>query len=99
LGQNGIWGDLLKISPEGLVFFHEALGYYKKINKENGKGAMVVFSSHKGSYEYVSRSKPDQKYWSTKGVDLTFDKDGYAVIKVSFEKADAKIIFFGVEKE
>jgi alpha-galactosidase len=121
LGQNGIWGDLLKISPEGVGFFHETLGYYKqvrdditnatiirdgavggspevyeKINKENGKGAMVVFSSHKGSYEYVSRSKPNQKYWSTKGVDLTFDKDGNAVIKVSFEKAEAKIIFFGV---
>jgi len=124
LGQNGIWGDLLKISPEGVGFFHETLGYYKqvrdditkstiirdgavggspevyeKINTENGKGAMVVFSSHKGSYEYVSRSKPNQKYWSTKGVDLTFDKDGYAILKVSFEKAEAKIIYFGVNKE
>lgn len=123
LGQNGIWGDLLKISPEGIGFFNETLGYYKqvrdditkatiirdgavggspevyeKINNENGKGAMVVFSSHKGSYEYVSRSKPDPKNWATKGVDLTFDKEGYAVIKVSFEKAEAKIIFFGVEK-
>jgi alpha-galactosidase len=124
LGQNGIWGDLLKISAEGLSFFHETLGYYKqvrdditqstiirdgavggspevyeKINKENGNGAMVMFSSHKGSYEYVSKSKPNQKYWSTKGVDLTFDKEGYAVIKVSFEKAEAKLIFFGVDKE
>ena len=123
LGQNGIWGDLLKISPEGVGFFHETLAYYKqvrdditkstilrdgavggspevyeKINKENGKGAMVLFSSHKGSYEYVSRSKPNQKYWSTKGVDIKFDKEGYAVIKVSFDKAEAKIIFFGVEK-
>lgn len=123
LGQNGIWGDLLKISPEGVGFFHETLAYYKqvrdditqstmirdgavggspevyeKINKENGKGAMVVFSSHKGSYEYVSKSKPNQKYWSTKGVDIKFDNEGYAVIKVSFEKAEAKIIYFGVEK-
>ena len=123
LGQNGIWGDLLKISPEGVGFFHESLGYYKqvrdditkatilrdgavggspevyeKINKENGKGAMVVFSSHKGSYEYVSRSKPNQKYWSTEGVELKFDNEGYAVIKVSFEKSEAKIIFFGVKK-
>ena len=124
LGQNGIWGDLLKISPEGRGFFHETLNYYKqvreditkativrdgavggspevyeKINKENGSGAMVVFSSHKGSYEYVSRGKPNQKYWSTKGVDIKFDKEGFAVIKVSFEKAEAKIIFFGVDKE
>ena len=123
LGQNGIWGDLLNISPEGVRFFHETLGYYKqvrdditkstilrdgavggspevyeKINKENGKGAIVVFSSHNGSYEYVSRSKPNQKYWSTKGVDLSFDKEGYAIIKVSFKKAEAKIIFFGINK-
>jgi len=123
LGQNGIWGDLLKISPDGVAFFNESLGYYKqvrdditkstiirdgavggspevyeKINKENGKGAMVVFSSHKGSYEYVSRSKPNQKYWSTNGIDLTFDKEGHAIIKVSFDKAEAKIIFFGVSK-
>jgi alpha-galactosidase len=122
LGQNGIWGDLLKISPEGVGFFHETLAYYKqvrdditkatiirdgavggspevyeKISKENGKGAMVVFSSHKGSYEYVSRSKPNQKYWSTDGVDLTFDKDGFASIKINFDKAEAKIIFFGVD--
>ncbi len=122
LGQNGIWGDLLKISSEGAGFFHETLGYYKqvrdditratiirdgavggspevyeKINKENGKGAMVVFSSHKGSYEYVSGSKPEKKYWSTKGVNLIFDKEGHAIIKVNFEKAEAKIIFFGID--
>jgi len=124
LGQNGIWGDLLKISQEGVGFFHETLNYYKqvrdditkatiirdgavggspevyeKINKENGKGAMVVFSSHRGSYEYVSRSKPSQKYWSTKGFDIKFDNEGYAVIKVSFEKAEAKIVYFGVDQK
>jgi len=72
---------------------------YEKINKENGKCAMVVFSSHKVSYEYISRSKPNQKYWSTKGVDIEFDKEGNAVVIVSFEKAEAKIIFFGVNME
>ena len=123
LGQNGIWGDLLKISPEGLTFFNESLGYYKqvrdditnatiirdgavggspevyeKINKENGRGAMVLFSSHKGSYEYISQSKPNQKYWSTEGVDISFDSKGFALIKVNFDKAEAKIIFFGVNE-
>ena len=70
---------------------------YEKINKENGNGAIVIFSSHRGNYEYVSRHKPDSKYWSTKGVDVKFDKEGQAVINVSFDKAEAKIIFFGVE--
>ena len=122
LGQNGIWGDLLRISPDGVGFFDETLNYYKqvrdditkstmvrdgavggspeiyeKINKENGNGAIVIFSSHRGNYEYVSRHKPDSKYWSTKGVDVKFDKEGQAVINVSFDKAEAKIIFFGVE--
>ncbi len=59
---------------------------------------MIVFSSHKRSNEYVSRSKPNQKYWSTDVVDLTFDKDGFTSVKVTFNKAEAKIIFFGVEK-
>ena len=115
------WGDLLKISSEGVGFFHESLGYYKqvrdditkatiirdgavggspevyeKINRDNGKGAIVLFSSHAGSYEYVSQSKPNQKYWSTRGVNISFDKKGNALIKVAFDKAEAKIIFFGV---
>lgn len=124
LGQNGIWGDLLKISSEGVGFFNKSLRYYKqvrdditkatiirdgavggspevyeKINGYNGNGAIVLFSSHKGSYEYVSQSKPDQKYWSTKGVDISFDKEGHSAIKVAFDKAEAKIIFFGVDKK
>jgi alpha-galactosidase len=123
LGQNGIWGDLLKISPEGVDFFNETLSYYKqvrdditkstiirdgavggspeiyeKINPENGNGAIVIFSSHRGNYEYVSRNKPNIKYWATKGVDVKFDNEGNAVINVSFDKAEAKIIFFGIEK-
>lgn len=121
MGQNGIWGDLLNISPEGVGFFHESLAYYKqvrdditkatilrdgtvggspevyeKVSKENGNGAIVLFSSHKGNYEYVSNCKPDQKYWSTRGINVSFDKDGHAIIKVSFDNAEAKIIFFGV---
>jgi alpha-galactosidase len=123
LGQNGIWGDLLKISAEGVGFFNESLEYYKqvrdditkatiiqdgavggspevyeKINESTGKGAIVLFSSHKGSYEYISQRKPDQNYWLTKGVDISFDKDGHAVIKTNFNGAEAKIIFFGVDR-
>lgn len=123
LGQNGIWGDLLKISSDGVGFFHESLEYYKqvrnditkatiiqngavggspevyeKINESNGKGTIVLFSSHKGSYEYISQNKPDKNYWLTKGIDISFDKDGHAVIKTIFDGAEAKIIFFGVDR-
>jgi alpha-galactosidase len=69
---------------------------YEKINPETGRGAIVIFSSHKGSYDYISQNKPDQKFWSTKGTDISFDKEGHAVLKTTFEKAEAKIIFFGI---
>lgn len=121
LGQNGIWGDLPKISKEGIGFFNKTLGLYKqvrddmtetamirdgevggspevyeKINPKTGRGAIVIFSSHQGNYEYISQNMPNQKYWSTKGVDVSVDKQGHAVIKTVFDKAEAKIIFFGV---
>jgi len=41
--------------------------------------------------------KPDQKTWNTEEVDLSFDREGHAVIKTKFVKAEAKIIFFGVK--
>ena len=122
LGQNGIWGDLPKISKQGIDFFQKSLGFYKqirydmtesalirdgavggspenyeKINSETGKGAVVVFSGHPGSYSYITRKIPDQKSWETKGVDLSFDKEGHAIIHSTFLKAEAKIIFFGVD--
>ncbi len=124
LGQNGIWGDLPKISKEGVDFFNKSLGLYKqvrddmtettmirdgavgvspevyeKINPVTGKGAVVIFSSHAGNYSYITRQKPDQKTWKTRGVDLSFDKEGHAVIFSKFLEAEAKIIFFGVETE
>ncbi len=124
LGQDGIWGDLPKISKDGIDFFHNSLGYYKqvrddmtetamirdgavggspevyeKINPVTGRGAVVVFSSHAGSYSYITRQIPDQKTWKTRGVDLSFDKEGHAVIYSKFLEAEAKIIFFGVATE
>lgn len=131
LGQNGIWGDLLRLSDKGIDFFDKTLGLYKqvrnditeatiirdgaiggnpeiyeKVNAETGKGAVVIFANHPGKYEYVSHHKVDQKYWATKGVDVTFDKEGRAVIKATVDRistdittndAEAKIIFFGVD--
>jgi len=72
---------------------------YEKINPETGRGAVVVFSSHAGSYSYITEMKPDQKTWNTEGVDLSFDSEGHAVINTKFSKAEAKIIFFGVNAE
>jgi alpha-galactosidase len=122
LGQNGIWGDLPKISQDGINFFGKVTGMYKqvrndmtetalirdgevggspeiyeKINPKTGKGAIVIFSSHKGNYQYVSTNIPNRKIWNTEGVEIKFDNEGHAVINASFEKVDAKIIFFGID--
>jgi len=122
LGQDGIWGDLPKISEKGVGFFHKSLGLYKqvrddmtetaltrdgtvggspevyeKIHPVTGRGAVVVFSSHSGTYSYITNMKTEQKIWKTKGVDISFDKEGRAVINTTFSGAEAKIIFFGVD--
>ena len=34
LGQNGIWGDLPSISPEGRARFGEVLSYYKRVRED-----------------------------------------------------------------
>ncbi|HBC86548.1 MAG TPA: hypothetical protein DCZ94_06300 [Lentisphaeria bacterium] len=34
LGQNGIWGDLPKISPDGVKLYGRLLGYYKQVRDE-----------------------------------------------------------------
>lgn len=34
LGQNGIWGDILKTSPEGVALFHDILDKYKQVRED-----------------------------------------------------------------
>ncbi len=122
LGQNGIWGDLPKISPEGVAFFAQTLGMYKqvrddmtetaiirdgavggspevyeKINPVTGRGAIVIFSSHAGSYSYISKTKVDPKHWETRDTQVKILPSGLVRIDTKFSTAEAKIIFFGVK--
>lgn len=121
LGQNGIWGDLPKISKEGVTLFGKTLGMYKqvrddmtsttmirdgavggspevyeKINPENGHGAIVVFSSHAGTYSYISKNKVNPKFWHTRDTRVKLLEDGRVHIDGQFNGAEAKIVFFGV---
>ncbi len=123
LGQNGIWGDLPKISTEGVAFFAKTLGMYKqvrddmtetalirdgavggspevyeKINPETGRGAIVIFSSHAGTYSYISKNKVDPKHWETRDTEVKILPNGLVRIDVKFTTAEAKIIFFGVKQ-
>ncbi|MDZ7607407.1 MAG: hypothetical protein U5K79_17885 [Cyclobacteriaceae bacterium] len=70
---------------------------YEKMNPSNGKGLIVMFSSHRGDYTYITKVKPNSTIWHNNGVEVTLMQDGYARISAHFEGADAKIIFFGTE--
>lgn len=72
---------------------------YEKIPPLTGKGAVDIFASHAGNYYYITRQNPGQKTRKTRGVDLSFDKEGHAVIFSKFLEAEVKIIFFGVESD
>lgn len=121
LGQNGIWGDLLGVSEEGVKLFGKMLGYYKqvrnditmsmpvrygqvggspeiheKIYKETGCGVVVAFSSNFGKYTYVTSCAVAKEYYSSEDVEVTFDKDGRAVLEMQFSRPSARIVFFGV---
>jgi alpha-galactosidase len=69
---------------------------YEKINPLNGKGTVVVFSSHPGTYTYLTHHKPDRKLIAQDGIEIKYDKEGHALITLSFLKPEAKIVFFGV---
>lgn len=123
LGQNGIWGDLPAISPDGVDFFGKTLALYKqvrddmtataltrdgavggspevyeKVNPENGRGAIVMFANHTGSYSYISKNKVNPQFWNTRSTDVKILPDGRVRIDGHFKGAEAKIVFFGVKE-
>ena len=132
LGQNGIWGDLPAISPEGVGRFGKLLGLYKqvrddiaaapplrkgliggcpeiheKINPATGKGAVVIFVTNRGVYEYFTQRPVDQKFWASEGATVQRLTDGRAKITVnntpSANEANkagwARIVYFGVSAD
>jgi alpha-galactosidase len=69
---------------------------HEKISATNGRGAVVIFATVRGTYEYVTHHKTAEEHWSTEGANVSQDKSGRAIIKASFDKPGAKIVFFGV---
>jgi len=70
---------------------------YEKINPVTGKGAVVIFSSHAGNYNYTTQNKVLQNHWETAATSVLIGSDGKARIKAEFKTAEAKIIFFGIK--
>jgi len=43
LGQNSVWGEILKISPEGVAFFHDILEKYKQVRDDVMAASLIHF--------------------------------------------------------
>jgi alpha-galactosidase len=59
LGQNGIWGDLLTVSDEGVALFGEVLTRYKQVREEVTAAAPVRAGIVGGSAEIHEKINPD----------------------------------------
>ena len=69
---------------------------HEKISGKTGRGVVVVFSSEPGTYTYITENRPVRPLWHTPEMTVDFDAKGRAVIRASFEKPGARIVYFGV---
>ncbi|MCX7602833.1 MAG: alpha-galactosidase [Bryobacteraceae bacterium] len=58
LGQNGIWGDLLKVSPEGAALFGRMLGWYRQVREDITEAPPVRSGAISGSAEVHEKISP-----------------------------------------
>jgi alpha-galactosidase len=69
---------------------------HEKISVATGRGAVVIFATERGTYQYITSHRVAGEHWVSGGVTVTQDTAGRAKIEATFEKAGAKILFFGV---
>ena len=78
---------------------------YEKINPKNGRGVITAFSPVAGKYEYVisplvgkyeyaTRSRVGRVFCATDGVSVRAGADGGAIVRFTFEKSGAQMVFF-----
>jgi alpha-galactosidase len=58
LGQNGIWGEILKTSPEGVTYIGEVLAKYKQVREDITLAPPVVQGEPGGSPEIHEKINP-----------------------------------------
>jgi alpha-galactosidase len=69
---------------------------HEKISATTGRGAVVIFATERGTYQYITSHQVAAEHWTSDGVTVARDTAGRARIKATFEKPGAKILFFGV---
>jgi alpha-galactosidase len=68
LGQNSIWGELLKTSPEGVALFHNILGKYKQIRDDVAIASPIRVGNPGDTPEIYEKINPE----TGKGVVVIF---------------------------
>ncbi len=68
---------------------------HEKISAATGRGAVVIFATERGTYQYITSHRVAGEHWVSGGVTVTQDTAGRAKIEATFEKPGAKILFFG----
>lgn len=71
-----------------------SLEVHEKLN--TGRGLVSLFSSHKGSYIYVTKSVVDSQHWRSDNATVRIDAQGRAIIVANFNKPGACIVLFGI---
>jgi len=69
---------------------------HEKISATTGRGAVVIFATTRGTYQYITSHKVAGEHWASDGVTVAQDSVGRAKIEATFDKPGAKILFFGV---
>ncbi len=69
---------------------------HEKISATTGRGAVVIFATERGTYQYITSHRVAGEHWTSGGVTVTQDTAGRAKVEATFEKPGAKILLFGV---
>jgi len=68
LGQNSIWGEIIKTSPEGVTLFNDILGRYKQVRGDALAASPVVWGNPGDTPEIWEKINPE----TGKGVVVIF---------------------------
>ena len=87
LGQNGIWGEILKTSPEGTKLFGDILHIYKKVKYDITLASPVNYGLPGESTEIHEKINPE----NGKGVVVIFGSDKLDVTYITKASVSKKI--------
>jgi alpha-galactosidase len=88
--------DLTESTPVRQGIVGGGLEVHEKLNTQTGRGAVVLFSSSGGTFQYVTRQAADQAVWSDDATQVGFDDAGRASLTTQIEEGGATVVFFGV---